>query len=88
MSNEIENPTPPVHVRCLNSCRQILTQIKAALLSELREVIALHGEIIRAAINEAEALACGTEFPHLFFPTLAMEKVQAVAKSNQGLVRR
>jgi hypothetical protein len=29
-------------------------------------------------LNEAEALAWQTDYPQLFFPTLAMEKVQAV----------
>jgi hypothetical protein len=32
------------------------------------------------ALNEAEALAWQTEFPQLFFPDLAVEKIQAVAR--------
>jgi hypothetical protein len=30
-------------------------------------------------VNEAEALAWQTPYPHLLFPSLAAEKVQAVA---------
>jgi hypothetical protein len=82
MSTENQNPTPPVHVRCLNSCSKLLAQIKGVILAELQATISLHEEVIRMAVNEAEALACKTEFPQLFFPTLAMEKVQAAAMKS------
>jgi hypothetical protein len=41
-------------------------------------------------LNEAEALAFQTEYPHLLFPTLAMEKIQAVSawQSRQQLLRQ
>jgi hypothetical protein len=88
MSIDNQNPTPPVHVRCLSSCGKLLAQIKGAILAELQATISLHEEVIQMAVNEAEALACKTEFPQLFFPTLAMEKVQAVViKSPVGQLR-
>jgi hypothetical protein len=34
--------------------------------------------LVRLALNEAEALAWQTQFPHLVFPSLAEEKVRAV----------
>ena len=37
------------------------------------------GHLLRLALNEAEALAWQTDFPHLFFPQLAAEKVRTVA---------
>jgi hypothetical protein len=41
-------------------------------------------------LNEAEALAWQTSYPHLLFPELAVEKVQAVAawQTRQESVQR
>ena len=40
--------------------------------------------------NEAEALACETDYPHLVFPALALEKVRVATNwhERQGLIRR
>ena len=67
---------------CLASCQNFFGQIqktKAAILGEFRAKLEAHEQLLRLALNEAEALAWQTEFPQLFFPTLAMEKVQSVA---------
>lgn len=77
--------TVPVHVRCLNSCRKLVLQIqaaKASLIEEFRTTLELQKEVITAAVNEAEAMAWRTDFPQLIFPTLAMEKIRAVAEQN------
>jgi len=49
-----------------------------------------HGQLVHLALNEAEALAWQTAYPHLLFPALAMEKVQAVAawQTRQQSVQR
>jgi hypothetical protein len=36
-------------------------------------------QLLRLALNEAEALAFLTDYPHLVFPTLALEKVHDAA---------
>ncbi len=67
---------------CLASCQKLLAQIEQtrnAILAEFRETLAAHEHLLRLAVNEAEALAWQTGFPHLLFPALAMEKVRAVA---------
>lgn len=56
-----------------------LEQAKAAVLSEFQDGLADHAHLLRLALNEAEALAWQTGYPHLLFPALAMEKAQAVA---------
>jgi hypothetical protein len=38
-----------------------------------------HQKLLRLAVNEAEALAYETDYPHLVFPALAEEKAQQVA---------
>jgi hypothetical protein len=38
--------------------------------------------LLRLALNEAEAAAWETMYPHLVFPALASEKAQAVAAWN------
>jgi hypothetical protein len=67
---------------CLRSCRKILAQIrkaKDALFAEARSTLDTHERMLQLALNEAEALAWQTEYPHLVFPALAAEKVHAVA---------
>jgi len=67
---------------CFTSCRKLLAQIeetKDAILAQFREKVAAHEHLLRLALNEAEAIAWETEFPHLVFPMLATEKAQSVA---------
>ena len=73
-------------MRCLRSCRKILTQIrkaKAAILAEARGSLETHERMLHLALNEAEALAWQTGYPHLVFPALAAEKVHVVADWNR-----
>lgn len=67
---------------CLATCQKLIGRIKQAkdaVLTEFRGSLAAHEHLLRLALNEAEALAWETEFPHLIFPTLATEKAQSVA---------
>jgi hypothetical protein len=50
-----------------------------AILSEFAPGLGYHSHHLRLALNEAEALAWQTDFPHLVFPMLAVEKAEAVA---------
>jgi hypothetical protein len=79
--------------RCLACCQKILAQIKTAkeaIFAESLKVLDEQEHLLRLALNEAEALAWQTTYPHLVFPTLATEKVQAVVtwKRHQQFVRR
>jgi len=63
-------------------CEQITAQLEAAKIqvsTEFSERLAGHESVLRLALNEAEALAWETNYPHLVFATLAMEKAQAAA---------
>jgi hypothetical protein len=78
---------------CLAQCQKMLAQIKAvknAILDESSETLAAQKHVLELALNEAEALAWQTMYPHLIFPTLALEKAQAVSAWNkhQQFVRR
>ena len=67
---------------CLNQCRHLIAQIKKtkdAIRAQFRHKLEGHEQLLRLALNEAEAIAWQSEFPHLVFPTLAMEKAEAVA---------
>ncbi len=67
---------------CLASCQKLVAQIqktKDAVLAEFREALGAQDHLLRLALNEAEALAWQTAYPHLVFPALAAEKAQAVA---------
>ena len=66
---------------CLASCRKLATQIegiRSEILAEFRDSLEEHTHLLDLAVNEAEALAWQTEFPHLVFPDLAIEKAQAI----------
>ena len=67
---------------CLASCRKLLRalrQTKLTILNEFRLTLGAHQQMLKLALNEAEALAWETGYPHLVFPLLATEKAQAVA---------
>src|SRR5882724_10738060 len=67
--------------RCLQSCKVLFTEIEQAknmIVNDFHETLDTHGNLFRLALNEAEALAWQTDYPHLVYPTLAMERVQAV----------
>ena len=71
---------------CLRSCERVLTRLERArdaIFSESRGAVAADERMLQLALNEAEALAWQTAFPHLVFPTLAMEKAQEVVDWNR-----
>ena len=66
---------------CIASCQRVLARVarvKAAIFAESNQALKSQERLLRQALNEAEALAWQTMFPHLTFPALAAEKVQAV----------
>ena len=78
---------------CLKSCDKILARIqeaKMAILAEAQGNSQASEQMLRLAVNEAEAIAWQTNVPHLIFPMLALERVQAVSNWNdrQQVVRR
>ena len=92
--NQIESVEKPnLASACLESCKKILAQIeeaKSSIVAEFRGRLAEHGHLLDLAMNEAEALVWETEFPHLLFPALAVEKANAVATwhTRQQSLRR
>src|SRR4051812_5691579 len=84
MKTTVKNTTGTTSLtaRYSDSCRKLLAQIeqaKDALIAEFRDSLKAQQQLLHRAVEEAQALACQTEFPLLFFPTLALEKAQAVA---------
>jgi hypothetical protein len=77
---------------CVEKCQRLVAQIENAknkILMEFRELLETHEHLLHLALNEAEALAWQTPYPHLVFADLAAEKAQAVAQWSvrQRLVR-
>jgi hypothetical protein len=67
---------------CSHSCKRVLAQLakaKASIVAEARETVKVQDHLLRLALNEAEALASQTLYPHLVFPALAEEKLRSVA---------
>jgi hypothetical protein len=70
---------------CREACRKVEAQIaraKAVVFAEWSDALNTQRHAVRLALNEAEALAWQTMYPHLVFPILATEKVQAVVAWN------
>jgi hypothetical protein len=68
---------------CLRSCRKLFAQIattKARIHEQFRARLGENDRLLRLVLNEAEAVAWETEFPHLFFPTLAVEMARTAAR--------
>lgn len=85
-TNENKNQSETFANRCLVSCKALLAEMEQAkdmIVNDLQETLDTHGNLFRLALNEAEALASQTAFPHLFFPALAHERVQAVVNWRQ-----
>lgn len=64
---------------CLDCCRKTLSEldrVKEAIFAEFGHAFRSREKLLRLAVNEAEALAWETPYPHLVFPNLAAEKAQ------------
>ena len=93
-TNETLNRTTGTTLKqaCLGACGKIAAQVaraKDAIFAESRQLLGAPERMLRLALNEAEAVAWQTDYPHLLFPELAAEKVQAVAawSHHQSAVR-
>jgi len=68
---------------CVGTCQKVFASIRSArnkILTESLALLSVPERMVSLALNEAEGLAWQTPYPHLLFPELAAEKVQAVAR--------
>jgi len=78
----IVNAESTVAKQCVQSCKKLLAGIEQAnnrIAGEFRETLDSHTQLFQLALREAEALAFQTDYPHLLFPSLALEKLQTVS---------
>ncbi|MEO6035892.1 MAG: hypothetical protein ABIQ35_11605, partial [Verrucomicrobiota bacterium] len=71
---------------CLNDSgvvNRALVQARDSLIRQFTPKVDGDLRILALALNEAEALAWDTEFPHLLFPLLGEEKARASVAWNQ-----
>ena len=78
---------------CLGACDKIaaqLTQAKDNLIAEFQSRFQNHESWLELVLFEADALSQQTKYPHLVFPLLAAEKLQAATQwqSHQQRVLR
>ncbi len=74
----------------LQEANAALDAVRGQLEREFDLLLERYPRVFRLALNEAEALAWETEFPHLVFPALALEKIRDVGKwhRRQTSIRR
>ena len=65
---------------CYDAMMAQIGKAREAILAEARETVAVHEQLLRLAVNEAEGLAWQTMYPQLVFPDLAAEKIQRAAQ--------
>ena len=78
---------------CAECYNRFVTEVAEArdrIAAEFRLNLEGHGNLFRLALNEAEFLASQTEYPHRVYPSLAVEKFQAVNnwRSRQYAIRQ
>jgi hypothetical protein len=78
---------------CLAVCEKIGRQIRQArenVLAEFEDAFKTREPLLQRAVAEANALAWQTDYPHLLFPLLAVEKIQRAAdwKTRQQFLLR
>jgi len=81
-TNENLTVEPTLASRCVQSYKKLVAEIEQAknrILEEFHATKEAHENLFKQAVNEAEALAWQTAYPHLLFPALAVEKIQAAA---------
>ncbi len=88
-----KQPAGKAYPQGSKACRELavqVTNIKNGLVREFGSAIGGQSQLLQSALNEAEALAWQTPYPHLLFPELAAEKACAVSRwaARQRTVRR
>ncbi len=66
--------------RCYQGILGRLDSVRAGVEREFGRGTAEYPHMLKSALNEAEALAWQTPYPHLFFPALAEEKAAAAQR--------
>ncbi|MGH7951291.1 MAG: hypothetical protein ACREFE_05155 [Limisphaerales bacterium] len=71
--------------------QKLAAQIERAknnIVAEFRETFKAHEQLLKHVINQADAMAWQTDYPHLFFPLLATEKIQSAVQwqTHQQLI--
>jgi hypothetical protein len=66
--------------RCIRAALDRLDAVKVKVECEFGQTMAGCHHLLKAALNEAEALAWQTPYPHLLFPLLAQEKAAEAQK--------
>lgn len=75
------NNETQIAAACFRSCHKIITQlekVRESIVAGYRGLVESNGHLLELTLNEAEALAWQSGFPHLLFPTLAEEKVRSL----------
>jgi hypothetical protein len=82
-------PSPAAHPASCAQLRRELQRLKDELHAAYAAGRPGTAHALRLVLNEAEALAWQTPFPHLFFPVLAEEKAAALVawQERQAAVR-
>ena len=80
---EVSPSSARLSVNTSTTAGQALARTKEAVLREYAQRVGEHARLLRLALNEAEAIAWQTDFPHLFFPALAAEKAETAVLWHQ-----
>jgi len=84
--NRVQMKTSFLHRNTIEA----IAKVRALVEREFSILLERQPRLLRQALNEAEAIAWQTGYPHLVFPSLALEKARAVAtrESRQRTTRQ
>ncbi len=76
----LKSSSPGPSWNCHAHFRDEIARAKRTTMRDYSAEVGEHLRLLRLALNEAEALAWQTDYPHLVFPVLAAEKARATAR--------
>jgi hypothetical protein len=84
--NRLQMKTKQLHRNTVEA----IAKVRALVEREFTILLERQPQLLRQALNEAEAIAWQTGFPQLVFPSLALEKARAIAtwERRQRTIRR
>lgn len=92
-ANQAKKLTEKLAQACVAQYQKLaaqIEQVRSNVTAEFREAFGVQERLLQHALNEAEALAWETDYPHLIFPTLAQERVTVANNwwQRQQLIRK
>jgi hypothetical protein len=79
-NNASQTGRPPAGLATCRKAARLVDEVKREVFTEYQAALGANEQLLRLALNEADALAQQTGYPHLVLPLLAAEKARNAAR--------